>query len=78
MEIYSNEYINLIEKMKSKKHIRKAIFVFKNEEFLQKFDGILAVEKALNISLGYGDTIKSNIDKNTTYRGYRFSYHRIR
>ena len=78
MEISSNEYINLIEKMKSQKHIRKAIFVFKNEEFLQKFDGILAVERALNISLGYGDTIKSNIDKNTTYRGYRFSYHRIR
>jgi hypothetical protein len=75
MEIYSNEYINLIEKMKSQKHIRKAIFVFKNEEFLQKFDGILAVEKALNIS---HDTIKSNIEKNTTYKGYRFSYHRIR
>lgn len=75
MEISSNEYINLIEKMKSQKHIRKAIFVFKNEEFLQKFDGILAVEKALNIS---HDTIKSNIEKNTSYRGYRFSYHRIR
>lgn len=75
IEIYSNEYINLIEKMKSQKHIRKAIFVFKNEEFLQKFDGILAVEKALNIS---HDTIKSNIEKNTTYKGYRFSYHRIR
>lgn len=75
MEISSNEYINLIEKMKSLKHIRKAIFVFKNEEFLQKFYGILAVERALNIS---HDTIKSNIEKNTSYRGYRFSYHRIR
>jgi len=61
--------------MKSQKHIRKAIFVFKDGEFLQKFDGILAAEKALNIS---HDTIKSNIEKNTTYRGYRFSYHRIR
>ena len=75
MEISSNEYINLIEKMKSQKHIRKAIFVFKNEEFLQKFDGILAVERALNIS---HDTIKTNIEKNTMYKGYRFSYHRIR
>ena len=51
IEFYSNEYVNLIEEMKSLKHIRKAIFVFKDGEFLQKYDGILAVEKALKISL---------------------------
>lgn len=75
IEISTNEYVNLIEEMKSQKHIRKAIFVFKDGEFLQKFDGILAVSKALNIS---HETIKSNIEKNTTYKGYSFSYHRIR
>nr|YP_009254046.1 hypothetical protein [Hypomyces aurantius]ANC62731.1 hypothetical protein [Hypomyces aurantius] len=74
IDITSSEYINLIETMNSQKHIRKAIFVFKDGEFLQKYDGILAVEKALNI---YHDVIKSNIEKNTTYNGYWFSYHRI-
>ena len=51
--------------MKSQKHIRKAIFVFKYEEFLQKFEGLMAVEKALNIS---HETIKSNIEKNHVQR----------
>lgn len=75
IEISSSEYIDLIEKIKSQKHIRKAIFVFKDGEFLQKHDGILAVEKAFNIS---SETIKSNIEKNTVYKGYIFSYHRIK
>jgi group I intron endonuclease len=74
INVTSDEYINLIEKMNSQKHIRKAIFVFKDGEFLQKYDGILAAEKALNIS---HDVIKSNIEKNTTYNGYLFSYHRV-
>nr|AKB93410.1 hypothetical protein [Fusarium graminearum]AKB93636.1 hypothetical protein [Fusarium graminearum]AKG26720.1 endonuclease [Fusarium graminearum] len=60
MEVDSIEYMSLIEKMKSQKHIRKAIFVFKDGEFLQKYDGILAAAKALNIS---HDTIRSNIEK---------------
>jgi hypothetical protein len=33
MEVDSIEYMSLIEKMKSQKHIRKAIFVFKDGEF---------------------------------------------
>lgn len=74
MEISSNQYIDLIEKMKSQKHIRKAIFVFKDGVFIQKYDGIMIAEKALNIS---HETIKHNIEKNTTYKGYSFSYHRI-
>nr|QJT58207.1 Homing endonuclease [Fusarium asiaticum]UPX02694.1 homing endonuclease [Fusarium vorosii]QJT58262.1 Homing endonuclease [Fusarium asiaticum]QJT58317.1 Homing endonuclease [Fusarium asiaticum]QJT58372.1 Homing endonuclease [Fusarium asiaticum] len=60
MEVDSIEYMSLIEKMKSQKHIRKAIFVFKDGEFIQKYDGILAAAKALNIS---HDTIRSNIEK---------------
>jgi hypothetical protein len=34
----------------------------------------MSAEKALNIS---HDTIKENIVKNTIYKGYTFSYHRI-
>jgi NUMOD1 domain len=76
MVLPSPEYSDLIEKMKSQKHIRKAIFVFKEDgEFIKKYDGIKEVEKALNISYL---TIKSNIEKNTTYKGYKFSYHRVK
>ena len=60
--------------MKFKKHIRKPIFVFKDGEFLAKYNGIMIAEKALNIS---HDTIKINIVNITTYKGYKFSYHRL-
>jgi len=74
MDISSSDYTDLIEKMKSQKHIRKAIFVFKDGELLKKYEGIMAAEKALSIS---HETIKTNIEKNTSYNGYRFSYHRV-
>jgi hypothetical protein len=76
MVVPSPEYSNLIEKMKSQKHIRKAIFVFKEDgEFIKKYNGIMEAERALNIS---HDTINSNIEKNTTYKEYKFSLHRIK
>lgn len=74
MEVPSPDYTNLIAQMKSQKHIRKAVFVFKDGEFLCKYEGIMSAEKALNIS---HDTIKKNIEKNSIYKGYTFSYHRI-
>ncbi len=74
MVTFSPEYSKLIEEMKSKKHIRKAIFVFKDGEFYRKYDGLSEAEKDLNIS---HDTINANIENNTTYKGYRFSLHRI-
>lgn len=74
MEVPSPSYTDLIAQMKSQKHIRKGVFVFKDGQFLCKYDGIVSAEKALNIS---SDTIKYNIVNNTTYKGYRFSYHRI-
>ena len=80
-----------LEKMKSQKHIRKAIYVFKQDgEFIKKYNGIMEVERALNISSPLGghpqppcggrghDTINSNIENNTTYKGYKFSLHRIK
>lgn len=74
MEVPSSDYTNLIAVMKSQKHIRKAIFVFKDNEFFCKYNGIMDVEKALKIK---HDTIKKYIDNNTIYKGYRFSYHRL-
>jgi formylmethanofuran dehydrogenase subunit A len=47
--------------MKSQKHIRKAIFVFKDGEFICKYDGIMEAEKALKISQAQ---INENIEKN--------------
>ena len=74
MEVSSPGYSNLIEKMKSQKHIRKAIFVFKDGEYINKYDGIMEAESALNIS---HHTINSNIENNTAYKGYKFSLHRV-
>lgn len=74
IELSSPEYLELLNKMKAQKHIRKAIFVFKDGVFLRKYDGIMEAEKDLKIS---HDTINSNIEKNTTYKGYRFSLHRV-
>lgn len=75
MEFSSPENSDLIEKMKSQKHIRKAIFVFKDGEFICKHNGIMEAEKALNIS---HDTINDNIENNSTYKGFKFSLHRIK
>ena len=79
MEVPSAEYTNLILQMKSQKHILKAVFrfLYKDGEFIGKYNGIMSVERALNISLAKRDTIKKNIVNNTTYKGYMFSYHRI-
>ncbi len=74
IEVGTDAYTDLINQMNSQKHIRKAIFVFKDSEFICKYDGVMAVAKALKLS---HDTIKKNIVNNTTYKGYRFSYHRI-
>jgi group I intron endonuclease len=74
MEVPSPDYAKLIDQMKSQKHIIKAVFVFKDGQFLCKYDGIMSAEKALKIS---HETIKMNIVNKTTYNGYRFSYHRI-
>ena len=74
MEVPSPDYANLIDQMKSQKHILKAVFVFKDGQFLCKYYGVMSSEKSLKIS---HETIKRNIVNKTTYKGYRFSYHRI-
>jgi len=74
IETGTEAYTDLIKRMNSQKHIRKAIFVFKDGEFICKYDGVMAVAKALKLS---HNAIKESIVNNTTYKGYRFSYHRI-
>lgn len=69
----SEAYVNLINQMKLQKHM-KAIFVYKDGNFLCKYDGVMVTAKALK--LGH-NTIKECIVNNTIYKGYRFSYHRI-
>lgn len=74
IEVPSLEYTNLIHQIKSKKHILKSIFVYKDGNLIGKYDGIMLARKALKIS---HITIKKNIINNTTYKGYSFSYHRL-
>lgn len=73
MEVPSPEYTNYIAKLKAKKHIKKSVFVTKDGKFLCEYEGIVAASKDLKIS---HDTIKKYIVNKTTYKGYRFSYHR--
>lgn len=74
IEVGSLEYKNLIERMISQKHVKKAIFVFKDGEFICKYDGVMSAARELKIS---HNSIKGSIDKNTIHKGYRFSYHRV-
>lgn len=74
IEAGTEAYTDLINQMNSQKHIRKAIFVFKDSEFICKYDGVLAAAKALHLS---HNVIKLSIVNNTIHKGYRFSYHRI-
>jgi hypothetical protein len=74
IEVNTEAYADLIKRMNSQKHIRKAIFVFKDGEFICKYDGVMAAAKSLQLS---HNAIKESILNNTTYKGYRFSYHKI-
>jgi hypothetical protein len=74
IEVNTEAYADLINRMNSQKHIRKAIFVFKDSEFICRYDGVMAAAKSLQLS---HNAIKESIVKNTTYKGYRFSYHRM-
>jgi hypothetical protein len=74
IEVGTEDYKILIEKMIRQKHLLKAIFVFKDGEFIRKFDGVMSAAKELKVS---HNTIKECSEKNTMYKGYRFSYHRI-
>ncbi len=62
--------------MKNNSKIKKAVFVYnKNKEFLCKFEGVTQAGKNLNIS---HCVIKKYAIINLAYKGYIFSYERLR
>jgi group I intron endonuclease len=73
------ELKKIISEIKSSGHIKKAIFVYKYQGetlvFVRKFEGIVQLEKELNIN---NDIIKKHVTKNTLYRSkngqFLFSY----
>lgn len=66
---------NLILEFNNNNHIKKAVFVYDlNKKFLFKYEGVMAVQKALNIG---HCTIKKYANIGGMYKGYIFSYERI-
>ena len=73
---YSSKIYNLILEMINNSHIKKAIFVYNiDNEFIGKFEGVTHAQKKLNIN---HDIIKKSALLNTPYKGYIFSYERLR
>jgi group I intron endonuclease len=72
----SKESNNIILEFINNSHIKKAIFVYKtNKEFICKFEGVTHAQKKLNIN---HDIIKKYVLLNTPYKGYIFSYERLK
>jgi group I intron endonuclease len=72
----SKESNNIILEFINNSHIKKAIFVYKtNKEFICKFEGVTHAQKELNIN---HDIIKKYVLLNTPYKGYIFSYERLK
>jgi len=62
--------------MKNNSKIKKAVFAYnKNKEFLCKFEDVTQARKNLNIS---HYVIKKYAIINLAYKGYIFSYERLR
>ena len=72
----SKESNNLILDIINSSHIKKAIFVYNlNKDFIHKFEGVTHAQKELNIN---HDVIKKYALLNTPYKGYIFSYDRLK
>lgn len=71
----SKECEELLLNINSNSHILKAVFVYDlNKNFIGKFDGVMAAQKALKIS---HSTIKNYAKVGGVYKGYIFSYERL-
>jgi hypothetical protein len=71
----SKECEELILNINNNSHIRKAVFVYgKDKKFIGKFDGVMAVQRALQIC---HSTIKIYANNGGAYKGYIFSYERL-
>jgi group I intron endonuclease len=72
----SKESNNIILEIINNSQIKKAIFVYKtNKEFIYKFEGVTHAQKELNIN---HDIIKKYALLNTPYKGYIFSYEKLK
>lgn len=68
----NKESNNLILNINNNKHIKKAVFVYDlNYKLLNKYDGVMCAQRALNIS---HCTIKKHAKINSKYNNYIFSY----
>jgi group I intron endonuclease len=71
----SSECEALLLNINNNSHIIKAVFVYDlNRKFISKYDGVMAAQRALNIS---HSTIKSYAKIGGAYNGYIFSYERL-
>jgi len=67
---------NLILEIKNSSQIKKAIFVYNtSKEFIGKFDGVTHVAKEFNNN---HDIVKKYALLNKPYKGYIFSYERLK
>ena len=72
----SNDSKALILEMNKHSHIKKAIFAYNiKKEFIIKFEGVTHAQKELNIN---HDVIKKHALLNIPYKGYIFSYDRLK
>lgn len=68
----NKESNNLILNINNNKHIKKAVFVYDlNYKLLNKYDGVMCAQRALNIN---HCTIKKHAKINSKYNNYIFSY----
>lgn len=71
----SKECEKLLLNINNNSHILKAVFVYDiNRKFIEKYEGVVAAQKALNIS---HSTIKKYASVGGIYNGYIFSYERL-
>jgi group I intron endonuclease len=71
----SKECEKLILNIKNNSHVLKGVFVYDtNRKFLKKYEGVMAVQRALKIS---HSTVKKYANIGGAYNGYIFSYERL-
>ena len=72
----SKEAENIIIEMNKNSHIKKALFVYNtNKEFICKFEGVTQANKELKFN---HSVIKKYALSNAPYKGYIFTYERLR
>lgn len=75
LDIYSKQCEELLLNINNNSHILKAVFVYDvNKKFIDKYEGVMAAQRALNIS---HTTIKNYAKVGGTYNGYILSYERL-